>query len=89
MLPEFACISDAFAAVAAGVQAWHGRQFAKAVPNLGARLFRAVIGMACLSLWFAASSLPAMSGEVRLLNVSYDPTREHYEEINDLFAVRY
>src|ERR1700738_5702492 len=45
--------------------------------------------MSCLSLWIAAASLPAMSREVRLLNVSYDATRELYTDINDLFAERY
>jgi sulfate/thiosulfate transport system substrate-binding protein len=81
-----ACISNGFAAIAARVQAWQGRQLAKALPSLGAR---ATVWMACLSLWFAAASLPAMSGEAKLLNVSYDPTRELYTEINDLFAERY
>src|ERR1700720_3006748 len=83
---EFACISNGFAATAAGVKAWQGWQFAKALPNLGARSFRAGVWMSCLSLWIAAASLPAMSKEAKLLNVSYDPTRELYTEINDLFA---
>jgi ABC-type sulfate transport system substrate-binding protein len=87
--PEFACISNGFAVIAAGIQGWQGRQFAKALPNLAALSFRAAVWMACLSLWFAAASLPAMSGEAKLLNVSYDPTRELYTEINDLFAERY
>jgi ABC-type sulfate transport system substrate-binding protein len=89
MIPEFACISNAFAAIAAGVRTWQGRQYAKALPNLGARAIRAGLWMSRLSLWFAAASLPAMSGEAKLLNVSYDPTRELYAEINDLFAERY
>jgi ABC-type sulfate transport system substrate-binding protein len=89
MIPEFTCVSSGFAAIAAGVLAWQGPQFAKAVPNLGARSFRAGLGMTCLSLWFAAAPLPAMSKEAKLLNVSYDPTRELYTEINDLFAERY
>ena len=80
MIPEFACISNAFAAIAAGVQAWQGRQYAKALPSLW---------ISCLSLWFAAASIPAISKEATLLNVSYDPTRELYTEINDLFAERY
>src|SRR6202048_3369015 len=45
--------------------------------------------MSCLSLWIAAASLPAMSREAKLLNVSYDPTRELYSAIDDLFAERY
>jgi sulfate/thiosulfate transport system substrate-binding protein len=89
MIPEFACISNGFAAIAAGVLAWQGSQFAKAVPNLAARSFRAGIWTSCLCLWLAAASLPAMSKETKLLNVSYDPTRELYTEINDLFAERY
>src|SRR3984893_8302908 len=80
---------NGFAAIAAGVQAWQGRQYAKALPNLGAWSFRAALRVSCLSLWFAAASLPAMSKEATLLNVSYDPTRELYTEINDLFAERY
>ena len=89
MTPKFAFISNALAAIAAGVQAWQGRQFAKALPNLGARSFRAGAWMFCLSLWLTAASLPAMSEEAKLLNVSYDPTRELYTAINDLFAERY
>jgi sulfate/thiosulfate transport system substrate-binding protein len=86
VIPEFACISNGFAAIAVGVMALQGRQLAKA---LGAESFRVAVWMACLSLWFAAASLPAMSGEAKLLNVSYDPARELYTEINDLFAERY
>jgi len=89
MITEFACRSNGFAAIAAGVQAWQPRQFAKTLPNLAARSFRAGVWMSCLSLWFAAASLPAISQEAKLLNVSYDPTRELYTEINDLFAERY
>jgi sulfate/thiosulfate transport system substrate-binding protein len=85
MIPEFACISNGFAATAARVQAWQGRQLAKALPNLVARSFRAGLWMSCLSLWFAAASLPSMSKEATLLNVSYDL----YTEINDLFAEHY
>ena len=43
----------------------------------------------CLVVSFAAAPLPAMSEEVRLLNVSYDPTRELYSDINNLFTERY
>jgi sulfate/thiosulfate transport system substrate-binding protein len=89
MIPKVACMSDDFAAIAAGVKAWQGRQLAKAVPHLGARSFRAGLWMSCLSLWLAAASLPAMSKEAKLLNVSYDPTREFYTDINELFAERY
>jgi sulfate/thiosulfate transport system substrate-binding protein len=89
MILEFAWISIGFAAIAAGAKAWLGRQFAKALPNLGAQSFHAALWMVCLSLWFVAALLPAMSKEARLLNVSYDPTRELYTEINDLFAEHY
>ena len=89
MTPKFAFISNSSAAIAAGVQAWQGWQFAKTLPNLGARSFRACVWIFCLSPWLIAASLPAMSEEVRLLNVSYDPTRELYTEINALFAERY
>jgi sulfate/thiosulfate transport system substrate-binding protein len=82
-------ISNGSAAIAAGVQARQSRQFAKTLPNLGPRLFRVGVWIFCFSLWFAAASLPAMSAELRLLNVSYDPTRELYSAINDLFAERY
>jgi sulfate/thiosulfate transport system substrate-binding protein len=86
MILEFACISIGFAAIAAGVKAWLGRQFAKPSPYLSAQSFQAALWT---SMWFAAASLPAMSKEAKLLNVSYDPTRELYTEINDLFAERY
>ena len=37
----------------------------------------------------AAISTPAAAADVKLLNVSYDPTRELYSIINDMFAERY
>jgi sulfate/thiosulfate transport system substrate-binding protein len=86
---KFPLVSDGSTAIAAGVQAWHGQQFAKASLNLAAWSFGAGVRMSCLSLWFVAASLPAMSKEAKLLNVSYDPTRELYAAINDLFAERY
>ena len=42
-----------------------------------------------MGLLSAALSLPAMSKVVRLLNVSYDATRELYTDINALFAELY
>jgi sulfate transport system substrate-binding protein len=42
-----------------------------------------------LSLFFAAVPLPANSAELKILNVSYDPTRELFTEINDLFGAHY
>ncbi|HEX5066593.1 MAG TPA: sulfate ABC transporter substrate-binding protein [Myxococcota bacterium] len=38
-----------------------------------------------LALWLAASGAPA-AAETTLLNVSYDPTREFYQEFNAAFA---
>src|ERR1019366_2288800 len=83
MMLKFAFISNSFAAIA---QAWEDRQRAKILLILGARSFRAFMWMVCLSLPVAAVSLPAMSEEAKLLNVSYDPTRELYSAINDLFT---
>jgi PQQ-like domain len=37
----------------------------------------------------AVAPVPLMSKEVKILNVSYDPTRELYSGINSLFAKRY
>jgi sulfate transport system substrate-binding protein len=37
----------------------------------------------------ATASLAADGGPIALLNVSYDPTRELYREINDVFAKQY
>jgi sulfate/thiosulfate transport system substrate-binding protein len=88
MIPKFSVLGGS-TPTSLGSRARQGRQFAKALPNLGARSFRAGVRMSCLSLWFVAASLPAMSKEAKLLNVSYDPTRELYSAINDLFAERY
>jgi sulfate/thiosulfate transport system substrate-binding protein len=86
---KFPLVSDSSSAIAASVRASLGRQFANASLNLAAWSFSAGVRMSCLSLWFVAASLPAMSKEAKLLNVSYDPTRELYAAINDLFAERY
>jgi len=53
------------------------------------RSFLAELGVSCLGLLLAAAPLPAKSEEVKLLNVSYDPTRELYTDINGLFAELY
>jgi sulfate/thiosulfate transport system substrate-binding protein len=53
------------------------------------RSFLAELGVSCLGLVLAAAPLPAKSEEVKLLNVSYDPTRELYTDINGLFAELY
>lgn len=41
------------------------------------------------ALLVAAVSTPAFSAEVSLLNVSYDPTRELYQDFNKAFAVQW
>ncbi|HET6376288.1 MAG TPA: sulfate ABC transporter substrate-binding protein, partial [Methylocella sp.] len=50
---------------------------------------RRCLRTASLGLLLAAGPLPAASAEVKILNVSYDPTRELYSEINSLFAEHY
>ena len=42
--------------------------------------------MKALALGFALAILPAKAGTVKLLNASYDPTRELYEDYNAVFA---
>lgn len=61
----------------------------KCVRHLGIRSFLSGVTFLCLGLLCAAASLPAMSEELKLLNVSYDPTRELYTDINALFAESY
>ena len=73
----------------AGISALQGRRFANCFRKLGRGSFFAGVGFSCLGLLSAAISLPAMSKEVRLLNVSYDATRELYTDINALFVERY
>jgi sulfate/thiosulfate transport system substrate-binding protein len=41
-----------------------------------------LVGLVVLSFWV----LPAPAKEIKLLNVSYDPTRELYQEVNTAFA---
>jgi sulfate/thiosulfate transport system substrate-binding protein len=45
--------------------------------------------LAALVVALAASAAAAADGPITLLNVSYDPTRELYREINDAFAKKY
>ena len=40
----------------------------------------------CAAALLAAASLPALAAEISLLNVSYDPTRELYQDVNTAFA---
>src|ERR1700730_889648 len=49
----------------------------------------AVLRSFCLGLVLGFAPLPLVSEEVKILNVSYDPTRELYSGINSLFAERY
>lgn len=42
--------------------------------------------MTALALLASSASGSAVSAEVKLLNVSYDPTRELYQEYNQAFA---
>src|ERR1700736_3020258 len=55
----------------AGIPALHGRRFTNCFRKLGRGSYFAGVGFSCLSLLSAAISLPAMSKEVKLLNVSY------------------
>jgi len=43
-------------------------------------------GRLMVALLVACAGLPAAAKDIHLLNVSYDPTRELYEEINHAFA---
>jgi len=49
----------------------------------------ALLSAPLLVAFAGAASLAADAGPVALLNVSYDPTRELYREINDAFAKKY
>ncbi len=44
----------------------------------------ACVGIGVLAVVLAVG--PALAGDVRILNVSYDPTRELYEDVNQAFA---
>jgi sulfate transport system substrate-binding protein len=53
-------------------------------------MFRAVIGLAAsVAMMSVAMMSAASAADVSLLNVSYDPTRELYADINKAFAVQY
>src|SRR5215472_9817231 len=58
------------------------------VKGLGRFLALTALRICGLSLALVSISLPALA-QVQLLNVSYDPTRELYSEINSLFAEHY
>src|SRR3954454_7154142 len=55
----------------------------------GSSVMRGLVAELVLFLAGAALTLGVRAHDVKLLNVSYDPTRELYEEINKLFADRY
>jgi sulfate transport system substrate-binding protein len=65
------------------------RSAARRRHGLIGRTLRRGMRLALLGLLLAAGPLPAASAEVKILNVSYDPTRELYSEINSLFAEHY
>jgi sulfate transport system substrate-binding protein len=50
------------------------------------RWWRSGLGAALLAAGLAGAPARAAAAEVRLLNVSYDPTRELYEQVNAAFA---
>jgi ABC-type sulfate transport system substrate-binding protein len=89
IISRFPFLSGGSAAFAAGIPALHGRLIVQRFRNLDRRSLFVGMRFLCLSLSFLLASIPAMSADVKILNVSYDPTRELYTEINDLFADHY
>ena len=89
MRPQVSLIWQSYSANRESIAAPQGRRFALRVRNLSLRSYLAGVGILCVSLFCAAIPLPAISEEVKLINVSYDPTRELYSDINNLFAERY
>jgi len=71
-----------------GFSAW-ARQRPPSVKGLLQCLAFTGLPICCLVLSLAIFVPPTEAKEVKLLNVSYDPTRELYSEINDLFVERY
>ena len=49
----------------------------------------AAVLIAVSVLVFTSSSRKAVTQDIKLLNVSYDPTRELYEDINPAFIAAY
>lgn len=49
-------------------------------------LFKSVVSWSLVGLISIASLPAAQAAQVELLNVSYDPTRELYQEFNAAFA---
>src|SRR5215207_9061593 len=54
-----------------------------------ARKLLTLVASLALGAGVAAPSFAADAQQTKLLNVSYDPTRELYEELNRLFAEKY
>src|SRR5215471_334279 len=48
--------------------------------------FRFPVGVLCGLIWFGLAPSALWSKEVTLLNASYDPTRELYQDFNAAFA---
>lgn len=67
----------------------NARSLAWQKPPSGFGRFLAFALLLCLLLAAGLPSASAAGKEVRLLNVSYDPTRELYSDINSLFTERY
>jgi sulfate/thiosulfate transport system substrate-binding protein len=88
MLP--AARSRALVKAGSGVSGRHS-----VVPHPGAscgnplRPWRAALWSFLLGIALSCAPLPLMSEELKILNVSYDPTRELYADINSLFAEHY
>src|SRR5262245_16732159 len=53
------------------------------------KLTKTAIGIAALAVGLSALGIARAGGEVALLNVSYDPTRELWRDMNANFAARY
>jgi ABC-type sulfate transport system substrate-binding protein len=66
-----------------------GTAIRELLSEIGQRVVFCQSGVFVLGTVICRLSLPAMSKEVRLLNVSYDATRELYTDINALFAELY
>jgi sulfate transport system substrate-binding protein len=49
----------------------------------------AVVGIVGTVVWWTAASTGPSSGSLELLNVSYDPTRELWRDLNEEFIARY
>lgn len=89
MTPRFIFKSSFCSAMVRSLLAWKSKHFAGAAPGFRARSLQVIL-LCCTALSVAAAlPAPARSEETKLLNVSYDPTRELYSDINDVFVERY